>query len=112
MAMGAWSSLGGAALPSHFQSHQTAPPCSRNNSAVNSGRRYFSNCSRERRAGNVSASVCGNNVALLLAFLSSSYSSFSNRSRSSRRIWKKLTTATRKPMPTKEAPTVPVAVAA
>ncbi len=64
------------------------------NNTVNAGTKNRSNCSRERCAGNTSVSPVLNSAELAADLVSSSNSSFSSRSRSSRRIWNQLTAAT------------------
>ena len=88
IATNGWSSLGTAGiLPSQFQHHHAAAACASINITVKPGTKNFSNCSRDRRAGNASASCASNNAPELAPpRASSSNSSRSNRSRSSSRI--------------------------
>src|SRR5260221_2578167 len=61
------------------------------------GTKKRSNCSRDRWAGKTSDSLPSNKVDPPRVFANSSSSSFSKRSRSSRRIWNQLTAETRTP---------------
>ena len=70
---------------------------------VKAGTNHFSNCSRDCCAGKLPPSLFSNSAEPPLLRASSSYSSFSVRSRSSRRIWNQLTPATMVPMPMKIA---------
>ena len=85
-----------------------APPASRRNSSTaKPGTKYFSNCSRERRAGKASDSFATNRVDSPLVRASSSISSFSSRSFSSSRIWNHPANATSIPSPRKIEPACP-----
>ena len=68
------------------------------------GTKYRSNCSRERPALNASVPSL-NNADVERAFVNSSYSIRSSRSRSSSRIWNQLTSATTNPYATNAAAT-------
>jgi hypothetical protein len=84
---------------SQRHSIQAPPPCSANRITVKAGTKNRSNCSRERCAGNDSASFASNIAEPVWALANSSSSSFSSRSRSSSRIWNQLTAATKVPIP-------------
>ena len=61
------------------------------------GTKKRSNCSRERCAGKISASLASNKAELPRAFGQFIQFELSSRSLSSRRIWNQLTAATSKP---------------
>ena len=105
MATDAWLTPAGSAAGIQRQNNQIAVPCNASNNTVKAGTRNRSNWSRDRRAEKLSASA--NNAEPPLAFLSSSNSMASSRSRASSRNWKVLTAATRKPIPRKMEATNP-----
>jgi hypothetical protein len=91
------------------QRHSNNAPhnSTRHSSTVNAGTKNRSNCSRDRWAGNISASFDSNKADSERLRASSSSSSFSSRSRSSSRIWNQLTAATSVPRPMKTRLTWP-----
>ncbi len=88
-------------LSSQRHSNQAPPASSRNSSTLKPGTKYFSNCSRERRAGKTSDSFASNRADSPLVRASSSTSSFSSRSFSASRIWNQLMNATSAAKPRK-----------
>ncbi len=75
-------------LPNQRQRKNAPAASASSSSTVKPGTKNFSNCSRERRAGRPDVSSLLKSAEADGAFVSSSYSSRSNFSRSTSRIWK------------------------